>query len=97
MRAFNVMFGGSRAYSNLENCPLVALYDFCNAFATLLHEWLFLVITRLRFPLKYRWLIRWLYQRILVYSLELEMDPYYSRFCVELRRVALLAPWVSIQ
>jgi len=68
MRAFNVIFDGPWDHSNLNNFPLVALYDFCNAFPTLLHQWLFEVIKRLRFPPKYRWLIHWLYQRITTYS-----------------------------
>ena len=44
MRAFNVMFDGPWEITNLSNFPLVALFDFCNACPTLLHEWLFLVI-----------------------------------------------------
>ena len=68
MRAFNVMFQGPWEIPNLDNFPLVALFDFCNAFPTMLHQWLFLVLKGLRLPPKYRWLIHWLYQRIITYA-----------------------------
>ena len=44
MRAFNVMFQGPWEIPNLFNFPITALYDFCNAFPTLLHQWLVLVL-----------------------------------------------------
>ena len=35
---------------NISDIPAVMLYDFCNAFPTLLHEWMWLVLNVLRIP-----------------------------------------------
>ena len=44
------------------------LYDYCNAFPTLVHQWLFLVLKYLRLP-RWLWLgIYWMYKDVGAYS-----------------------------
>ena len=38
---------------NISDIPAVMLYDFCNAFPTLLHEWMWLVLFFCEFPSLY--------------------------------------------
>ena len=68
MRAFYVIFPGPWNVRNLENLPVTALYDFCNAFPTLLHEWLFLVLIGLQAPIEFRWVIWWMYSLVSAFS-----------------------------
>ena len=68
MRAFYVCFPGPWNVSNLKNLPVSALYDFCNAFPTLLHEWLFIVLIGLQVPVEFRWIIWWMYSLVTAYS-----------------------------
>ena len=42
--------GGPSFKGNISDIPGVMLYDFCNAFPTLIHEWMWLVLHKLRIP-----------------------------------------------
>ena len=53
---------------DISNIPCTALYDFCNAFPTMLHEWLFLVLRALEVPESFRWVVWWLYTSITAFS-----------------------------
>ena len=69
MRVFNSKFDvSSFSVDRIGNVPAGALYDFCNAFPTLLHEWLFLVLEAYQVPIDLRNLIFNLYTRISAYS-----------------------------
>ncbi len=68
MRAYNVMHTGMWSTDNIANLPVTALYDFCNAFPTMLHQWLFLVLDSLQLPATFKWVIWWLYSCITAYS-----------------------------
>ena len=68
MRAFYVCFPGPWNISNLKNLPVSALYDFCNAFPTIIHEWLFIVLIGLQVPVEFRWVIWWMYSLVTAYS-----------------------------
>ena len=57
MRAFNSMCNFNDAQRDISNIPCTALYDFCNAFPTMLHEWLFLVLRAQEVPESYRWVV----------------------------------------
>jgi len=54
--------------SRVESIPGTALYDFCNAFPTVLHEWLHLVLEALEVPYRIRLLVISLYSLITAYS-----------------------------
>ena len=53
---------------NISDIPAVMLYDFCNAFPTLLHEWMWLVLNVLRIPKLILKVIKCLYTSISAYS-----------------------------
>ena len=53
---------------NIFDIPAVMLYDFCNAFATVLHEWMWLVLNVLRIPKPLLKVIKCLYTSISAYS-----------------------------
>ena len=55
-------------FENIGDIPVGALYDFCNAFPTLIHAFLFLVLAMYRLPPSYRNAIISLYTKISVYS-----------------------------
>ena len=44
MRVHNAGFDFEHAVKNIKNLPCTPLYDFCNAFPSLLHAWLFMVL-----------------------------------------------------
>ena len=74
MRAYNAKFDfgpdgplGNK-HKHVSRIPCSALYDFCNAFPTLLHAWLFLVLQAVGMPEEIRWAIWWLYSMITAYS-----------------------------
>ena len=71
-RAFNAMaglaFDSVAEIGNIGNLPATALYDFCNAFPTLLHEWMWLVLNVLDMPTDIRNVIACLYTAITAYS-----------------------------
>ncbi len=54
--------------ANLRRLPCTAVYDFCNAFPTLLHQWLFLLLRVLEVPERYRWVITWMYSMVTTFS-----------------------------
>ena len=62
------MHTGSWNIDNIANIPVTALYDFCNAFPTLLHKWIFLVLKALKLPEKFICVIWWLYTDVTAYS-----------------------------
>ena len=64
MRVFNCMFGTCTSCSDIAKIPGTALYDFCNAFPTVLHEWLFFMLRCYKLPHSFRCLIRSLYSKI---------------------------------
>ena len=82
MRAFNVMHHGPWNFQSFPNqerasprevldigrLPATGLYDFCNAFPTMLHEWLFMVLKAIKLPAHLIWIIHWLYFGIEAYS-----------------------------
>ena len=70
MRAFNDLYEppGVVDSSNVGQYPATALYDFCNAFPTLLHAWLFLLLKVLKLPDSIRWTIWWFYQKVTAFS-----------------------------
>ena len=53
---------------NISDIPAVMLYDFCNAFPTLLHEWMWLVLNVLRIPKPILKVLKCLYTSITAYS-----------------------------
>ena len=53
---------------HISDIPAVMLYDFCNAFLTLLHEWMWLVLNVLRIPKHILKVIKCLYSSITCYS-----------------------------
>ena len=70
LRVFNDMYDPP-AVVDIEaakNLPLTALYDFCNAFPTMLHSWLFDVLQALQVPVAFRWIIWWFYTKVTAYS-----------------------------
>ena len=70
MRAFNDLYVPPPVVDTdaAKDLPATALYDFCNAFPTLLHEWLFLLLKVLQLPEQYWWIIWWFYQNVTAYS-----------------------------
>ena len=76
MRAFNLLSNidlaeekRSEPYrGNIGDIPASMLYDFCNAFPTLLHEWLWLVLEVLKIPTVIVKVIERLYSNIFAYS-----------------------------
>jgi len=53
---------------NISDIPAAMLYDFCNAFPTLLHEWMWLVLTVLQIPKTILKVIECLYTSIKAFS-----------------------------
>ena len=53
---------------NISDISGVMLYDFCNAFPTFLHEWMWLVSNVLRIPKPILKIIKCLYTSITAYS-----------------------------
>ena len=68
MRAYNCLACSKDIGSCIGNAPCTALNDFCNAFPTVLHEWLFLVLEVLGVPLHIRRIIQWMYSEITAFS-----------------------------
>ena len=68
MRAFNARFDWDKVKNNIPHMPCTMLYDFCNAFPTLLHTWLFMVLRALGVPSNIYNIIWWLYTNITAYS-----------------------------
>ena len=68
MRAFNASFDINNCKNNIEHIPCTPLNDFCNAFPTLLHAWLFLVLRVYGVPRDMYNIIWWLYTNITAYS-----------------------------
>ena len=69
MRFFNAQFDVSKiTHDKIGEIPVTVLYDFCNAFPTVLHEFLFLLLKVLRFPAFLRNAILNLYTKISVFS-----------------------------
>ena len=69
MRVFNNEFSiNDFSFDKIGDIPVTVLYDFCNAFPTLVHEFLFLVLIMYRLPESYRNVIASLYTRISVFS-----------------------------
>ena len=76
MRAFNLLSNidlaeekRSEPYrGNIGDIPASMLYDLCNAFPTLLHEWLWLVLEVLKIPTVIVKVIERLYSNIFAYS-----------------------------
>ena len=66
-RMFNSTFDFNSLQNNIGNLPCTALNDFCNAFPTLLHAWLFLVLQCYEVPDEFVQLILWLYTDISAY------------------------------
>ena len=56
------------SFDKIGDIPVTVLYDFCNAFPTLVHEYLFLVLIMYCLPESYRFVIASLYTRISVFS-----------------------------
>ena len=68
-RVYNNSFDASLFdWSNVGLLPCTALYDFCNAFPTLLHDWLFLVLLCIGVPTDTFRVIRAMYTDISAYS-----------------------------
>ena len=67
-RVFNTLHGWEQHCGDVKDLPGTALYDFCNAFPTLLHEWLFYVLKAIRCPKSYRNVIQAMYTRIMAFS-----------------------------
>ena len=67
-RVFNSMCDFDQVQTHVEKLPCTALYDFCNAFPTLLHEWLFLVLECYEVPRQLIQIIMWLYTDVHAYS-----------------------------
>ena len=75
-RAFNLLSGMDLSEEaqlqdyngNIGNLPGTMLYDFCNAFPTLLHEWMWLVLNVLKIPKKLLKVIECLYTSIKAFS-----------------------------
>ena len=59
---------GIQYKGNICDIPAVMLYDFCNAFPTLLHEWMWLVLNVLQIPKSLRKVIECLYTSIKAFS-----------------------------
>jgi len=68
MRMFNNQFDATNIMKDIGSIPVSALYDFCNAFPSLLHEWIFLVLEVLQVPTLIRKVILSLYTCITAYS-----------------------------
>ena len=68
MRVYNACFDFDQVLENIKNIPCTPLYDFCNAFPTLLHAWLFLVLKIYGLPTHLWWAINWLYTNVTAYS-----------------------------
>ena len=74
MRTYNVLHTWPNLHtlvsdsSYLRNIPCSALYDFYNAFPTLLHQWLFLVLKVLQVPQSFQLVIWWMYQQVTAFS-----------------------------
>ena len=72
MRVFNTKFDAplpsSASGVDVGSLPATALYDFCNAFPTLLHMWLFMVLKAYRIPVNITQIILALYTSITAYS-----------------------------
>ena len=68
MKAFNQKFDANLHKGDIGKYPATALYDFCNAFPTLVHEWMFLVIKAYKFPRRLQNAILNLYTSIFAYT-----------------------------
>ena len=68
MRAYNSIYTGGWSLSEIGNFSCCALYDFCNAFPSLLHVWLFLVLECLGLPPCLMQVIQWMYTDVCAYS-----------------------------
>ena len=66
MRVFNHLSGDCEF--SAADCPVLALYDLCNAFPSIAHLWLFAVLQCLRLPTKYYNVIRNMYRASHAYS-----------------------------
>jgi len=53
---------------NIFDIPAVMLYDFCNAFPTVLHEWMWLVLKTIKLPKDLYRVIKCLYRSIQAFS-----------------------------
>ena len=58
----------SEFFKLVESLLATALYDFCNAFPTMLHEWMFLTLSYLGLAKPLFNVVWWLYQSIMAYS-----------------------------
>ena len=68
VRVFKSIYDASPSCNDIASLPGTPLYDFCNAFPTVLHEWLFLILRCYKLPRKFRRLILNLYIEIQAYS-----------------------------
>ena len=68
MRVFNDLARGLDFANRIAEIPAVALYDYSNAFPTLAHEWIFLVLRALGIPGPIRRVIYSLYSNITAFS-----------------------------
>jgi len=67
-RVFNEKYPGPWSPQDVHNFPVMALYDFCNAFPTIIHEWLFLVLRTIGLPTPFLQAFKWLYTDVSAYS-----------------------------
>jgi len=67
-RVFNSLACLSGISDSVGSIPCTALYDFCNAFPTVLHDWFFLVLEVLQVPASICYVIKWLFSEITAYS-----------------------------
>ncbi len=68
-RVYNNSFDASLFdWGNVGLIPCTALYDFCNAFPTLLHDWLFMILIVIGVPPEYRTAILAMYTKVGAYS-----------------------------
>jgi len=68
LRLFNNLADPAEILRDISSIPACVLYDFCNAFPTLIHKWLFLVLVCLQVPAKIRAVVLSLYKLISAYS-----------------------------
>lgn len=68
MRAFNVLSKCTTPEGKISLLPCTVLYDFTNAFPTVSHEWLFLVLRWIGVPPKLIALIRVMYTKVSAFS-----------------------------
>ena len=62
-------FDANLSSGDIGKFPATALYDFCNAFPTALHEWLVVVLIAYDVPGELRLLIKALYTSIVASSI----------------------------